>query len=148
MCTTASKAGSGSLTPLFKNKNGVRIYNDSEDALREFGKLSLNFIHISKSAFVSKDDWNLPKEVKKTNLGEFLKDNDINDSIVVLDKGHEKRELKRLSDYGFEVKAEPIYNESAVNPWDETRYYVSKKKMTRMNLDFSTGTYYKRGVKG
>lgn len=150
-CTSSSKSNAGGSTTAksqlyTEDKNGVRVYDtDNEEAGKAFISLSDNFINFSKQAAVTKGDAE-PVMVKKNSLGEYLKSNNINEMRIDTEKGMAARNLKTLKDYGFEVIAKT--KTDAVNPWDIEQYYVSKKKMTRMNLDMTVGTYYKRGEKG
>lgn len=79
---------------------------------------------------------------------ELLKRKNINEFIVRFPKGIEKRRLKELSDYGYNVVAKPETNAKATSKISTVIYYVSKKKMQYLGLDFKMKTYYKKGWKG
>lgn len=100
-----------------------------------------------KTAYVDKPGM-LPQSMKKTQLWDFLKKNDINDFRVAMEKGAEKRNLQLLEDYGYHIIAKTKRNSDAVEKYHEVEYVVAKKEMQYLGLDFKIKKYYKKGWKG
>lgn len=134
--------------PLYSEHNGVRTYFTGEAAARAFQDLSKNFVSWNKGADISKEGDARSTWVKRSQMWDYLKRRDINEFIVDIEKGNEKRALKQLADYGYNVIAKTAYNEQAKSVSSIVRYYVGKKEMLYLGLDLKIKKYYKRGWKG
>lgn len=145
-------AGAGGGKPkeetLYSEHNGVRTYFMGEDAARAFQELSKNFVDWNKGADIKKEGDSHFTWVKRSQMWDYLKRRDINEFIVSIEKGNEKRALKQLADYGYNIIAKTAYNEQAKSVSSTVRYYVGKKEMLYLGLDFKIKKYHKRGWKG
>ena len=53
-----------------------------------------------------------------------------------------------MEDYGYHVVAKLASNSKDKRFFDDNEFYMSKKKMQRLGLDFKVETYWKKGWKG
>lgn len=169
-----SKRGSGSSTragggggagarekELFTvGKDGVRVYDDLETDPKN-GRLSKHSTAAVK-AFRSLSDvqcnWNKgfdvldgdkkPVHMKRSQQWDYLKKHNINSFVLRVAEGDTKRALKQMEDYGYHVVAKLASNSINKRIFDTNEFYVSKKKMQRLGLDFKVETYWKKGWKG
>lgn len=130
-----------------ENKSGVRIYEKIENAMREFNDLSENHVAFDKTVTVMQDG-KAPVTLKRKEMWDYFKNNNVNEFVVRFEKGLEKKRLKELEDYGYHVMATTKYTTEATSKSATARYYVSKKKMQYLGLDLKVKTYYKKGWKG
>lgn len=139
------------------DKKGVKIYaNDAEDiekikkAYKAFDALSQYKCVWNKGFEVIKDTgktWSM-KSMKRSQQWDYLKDHNIHAFKFEVAVGDEKRALKLMEDYGYHVKAALATNKNAKSISAIKTYYLAKKEMQRLTLDFKVETYYKRGWRG
>lgn len=123
--SSGSKGGGGAYKT---DENGVRVYSDTDEGIKAFYALDKNYIRLNKIANIRKDEWAEPQMVKKSQMWDFLSNNNINGFRLVLDKGAEKRTLQQLEKNGFSVVAKPEWNNDVTKKWDTIQYVVKKKK--------------------
>ena len=128
-------------------KDGVRTYSANEDGARAFINLSENVCVWNKGFDVLEGD-KRPVSMKRSQQWDYLKNHNINEFRLEVAKGQEKKALKQMEDYGYHVVAKPAANANATAIHHTVSYYMSKKKMQRLGLDFKVETYYKKGWKG
>lgn len=142
-------------------KDGVRTYDDSQ---KEPGKEWMLSKHSTEAmkAFRSLSDvhcvWNkgfdvlegdkMPVGMKRSQQWDYLKKHNINSFILRVPEGQTKRALKQMEDYGYHVVAKLASNSKDKRIFDDNEFYMSKKKMQRLGLDFKVETYWKKGWKG
>lgn len=132
----------------YSEHNGVRTYFADEAGAKAFIALSGNTVSWNKGSFITKEGESRGVQVKRGEMWDYLKKRNINSFIVRIEKGNEKRALKQLSDYGYNVKAKSAFNAQAKSVSAEVRYFVEKKEMQYLDLNFKKKTYFKRGWKG
>lgn len=169
-----SKRGSGSSTragggggagarekELFTvGKDGVRVYDDLETdskngwlskrstaAMKAFRSLSDVHCNWNKGFDVLDGD-KKPVHMKRSQQWDYLKKHNINSFVLRVAEGDTKRALKQMEDYGYHVVAKLASNSINKRIFDANEFYVSKKKMQRLGLDFKVETYWKKGWKG
>ena len=140
-------------------KDGVRVYDNLEtdsrgsmskrsiEALKAFRKLSDVHCNWNKGFDVLEGD-KKPVSMKRSQQWDYLKNHNINSFVLRVAEGDTKRALKQMEDYGYHVVAKLASNSVDKRIFDTNEFYVSKKKMQRLGLDFKVETYWKKGWKG
>lgn len=141
-------------------KDGVRVYDDLEtdsktgwlsehstSAVKAFRSLSDVHCNWNKGFDVLDGD-KKPVHMKRSQQWDYLKNQNINSFILRVSEGDKKRALKQMEDYGYHVVAKLASNSKDKRIFDDNEFYMSKKKMQRLGLDFKVETYWKKGWKG
>lgn len=128
-------------------KDGVKTYKETDEGVRAFFHISDNVCIWNKGFDVLEGD-KRPVSMKRSQQWDYLKNHNINEFRLEVAKGQEKRALKQMEDYGYHVVAKRAANENATALHHTVYYYMSKKKMQRLGLDFKVETYWKKGWKG
>lgn len=140
-------AAKGAVRNFTEDKSGVRTYDDTGDGRTEFRRLSENMVDFNKVATVMQTN-RKPVKLKKSQIWDYLKNNNIHEFLVQIDKVSEKRTLKQLEDYGYHVTAKSGENTKATQKWHTVLYHVGKKEQQYLGLDLKVKKLYKRGWKG